>query len=383
LDGVRLVVIFDCAEATCSEIWMMEQVHVRSKPEREVHFVPPLLARWSLRRDDFTPVCDALLTRSSVHVSVRRGTRPHCRTRTTGGPRRALFAAESGDLLGGGARDDGLGAGPWSLGAPEPVLTLRVTTGTEPQRFLRSVSTWTRYVLFSGDMFPSAPAEVRDSESRLDLEFMATEPRTVLERISVSVSRPADGNDTQLVVSVAHQKLRDGTTLRPFSAPSWRSIVRKLTTHLQIQHGGANVEVEYSAPYIRLGRTRRRVGSTAADPALLAVVIPEGDVTDLSRLVLGLQDWGMGLQFSSEGSWISLRPAPAFSVLPLDSGVEFVFRRGIKPAQTSKLEVTAELKSEGIHVVARPSGPHMGGPKSMSKRLRLYLERKYPGMRPL
>lgn len=76
----------------------------------------------------------------------------------------------------------------------------------------------------------------------------------------------------------------------------------------------------------------------------------------------------MGLQFSSEGSRLSLRPLASFSVFPTPNGVHFNFGGSSGRPPKVRLEVKIEQRVTNAVIVATAAYPVQNGPISVAER---------------
>mmetsp|Transcript_4090 Transcript_4090/g.5814 ORF Transcript_4090/g.5814 Transcript_4090/m.5814 type:complete len:365 (-) Transcript_4090:683-1777(-) len=268
---------------------------------------------------------------------------------------------------------------------PEQILVLQID-GVESLKTLSTdISEWLRLAIFSGVMFPMDPAVVVDEGEQVILRYFSNvEKRIPLSQLLMRAVRAEDliARSPTTHLEVYRQRTEHPEDLfHELPISGWRSVLRKLISHLKETRGRENVLVLYRAQYLRLGRARaeRSVPRESGGSKLLFVVKVPGPQEQTTHVVAqDLVDWGMGLQFSSEGSWLSLRPLPPFSVFPTDKCLEILFRPGRDMRSKLRLQVEVESVGADVLILASSSKPRHHSPRQIIERLQRHLKERYP-----
>ncbi|KAJ8902929.1 hypothetical protein NDN08_006247 [Rhodosorus marinus] len=269
--------------------------------------------------------------------------------------------------------------------APEEVLVLQIDGVESLKALSNDISEWLRLVIFSGVMFPADPAVVIDEGEQVILRYFSNvEKQIPLSQLLVRAVRAEDlisrSPTTHLQVYRQRTKYPEDL-IHELPISGWRSVLRKLISHLKETRGGQNVLVLYRAQYLRLGRVRAERSSrreSGGSKRMFVARVPGSQEQTAHILAQDLLDWGMGLQFSSEGSWLSLRPLPPFSVFPTDKGLEILFHPGSDMRSKLRLEVEVESAGADVLILTSSSKPRHYSPRQISERLQRHLKDRYP-----
>mmetsp|Transcript_10866 Transcript_10866/g.45190 ORF Transcript_10866/g.45190 Transcript_10866/m.45190 type:complete len:252 (+) Transcript_10866:730-1485(+) len=234
-------------------------------------------------------------------------------------------------------------------------------------------------------MFPMDPAVVIDVGEEVILRYFSNVEKQI--PISQLVMRVVQAEDLISGSPTTHLQVYRQRTKYPedlfheLPISGWRSVLRKLISHLKESRGGENVLVLYRAQYLRLGRARAErstLPDSRSSKRMFIARVPRSQERTAHVLAQELLDWGMGLQFSSEGSWLSLRPLPPFSVFPTDKGLEILFQPGSDMRSKLRLQVEVESVGADVLILASSSKPRHYSPRQMSERLQRHLKDRYP-----